>query len=113
MSSSWIVHVFVEPDTRRLLDVRNVCTKRAELGEKNVNDTVEVNKKCVTGSHEGATGPRRHDRVTQRRAVRDRTRSDGHARAPNDASQHASAPFTREFRANERLARAKAARWGF
>jgi hypothetical protein len=38
MNSSWVVHVFVEPDTRRLLDVRNVCTKRAALGEKNVND---------------------------------------------------------------------------
>jgi hypothetical protein len=45
MSSSWVVHVFVEPDTRRLLDERNVCTKRAGLGEKNVNEAARGQEK--------------------------------------------------------------------
>jgi hypothetical protein len=49
MSSSWVVHVFVEPETRRLLclwvhasyfiaALGNLCTKRAGLGEENVNE---------------------------------------------------------------------------
>jgi hypothetical protein len=45
MSSSWVVHFFVEPETRRLLDERNVCTKHAELGEKNVNGAAEGQEK--------------------------------------------------------------------
>ena len=57
MSSSWVVHVFVEPDTRRLLDVDNVCTKRADVGQKNVNEVDAGKKKCVRGSHEGADRP--------------------------------------------------------
>jgi hypothetical protein len=55
MSSSWVVHVFVEPDRAGFLcfvvhavdfvtALDNVCTKRADVGQKNVNE-VDAGKK--------------------------------------------------------------------
>lgn len=74
MSSSWVVHVFVEPETRRLLSVDNVCTKRAALGEKNVNEADRGQEKM-------------RERWSQRRnrAVMTRSR-DGRARTHAIAS---------------------------
>jgi hypothetical protein len=49
---------FRRAGSRRLLDVDNVCTKRADVGQKNVSRVARAQKKCVRGSHEGAEQPR-------------------------------------------------------